>query len=327
VNTSPDSDLDPEIVRASNAAIFSVDREGRIQTWNGGAESLFGFAAEEVLGADQMLIVPDDRKDEARGEHARASAGEAISLDTVRCDQSGREIEVAISLAPLRDRHGVIVGTCSVAQKSERRFLESAVLEAGDRENRRIGQALHDQLCQLLLGAAFSAKALANRMPALSTTASEVADLARLVNSAVQQVREVARGLNPPELDSASLVTALLELTQRPLHGVTCRLECEQPVLHFDAITALHFYRIAQEAVANAVAHSGGSEVIVRLSEDTENVVLEIHDNGRGFAPAMNRGLGLASMEYRARAIGARLSVDTRAVGGTSVICVLPRRP
>lgn len=203
-------------------------------------------------------------------------------------------------------------------------FLERALLDSADRESRRIGQELHDNLCQHLLGAAFAAKALANSLPPGSSAAVEAGEIARLVNSAVQQARDIARGLNPAELDAAGLMDALRDLTQRP----HCRLECEKPVRMPDAEIARHAYRIAQEAVTNALKHSGAREIVVRLGEDEDAIHLQIADDGRGFArdEDVPQSIGIESMKIRARALGGRLSIDTPNGGGTSVTFALPKR-
>jgi signal transduction histidine kinase len=203
-------------------------------------------------------------------------------------------------------------------------FLESALLEAADRESQRIGQELHDHLCQHLLGAAFAAKALANSLPAGSQAATDAADVARLVNSAVQQVRDTARGLNPVDLGASGLPDALRELARRP----RCSLECEQTVVMDSAEAARHAYRIAEEAVTNAIKHAGAQKIVVRLSENEDSILLEILDDGSGFdhSPDAPKSVGIESMKIRARALGGRLSIDTRKSGGTSVICVLPKR-
>ena len=207
------------------------------------------------------------------------------------------------------------------AREAEREFLERAFLEAADRESQRIGQELHDHLCQLLLGAAFSAKALAHTLDPASPAASEAEDLARLINSAVGQMREIVRGLNPADLDASGLMDALRELAH-------CHLECERPVTLPDATTARHAYRIAQEAVANAMQHAGAREIVLRLSENAHAILLEIADDGAGFDPAStaSRGLGVAMMKIRARAVGGTIRFDTPAGGGTRVSLVIPKR-
>lgn len=203
-------------------------------------------------------------------------------------------------------------------------FLERALLDSADRECRRIGQELHDHLCQYLLGAAFATKALADSLPPDSPAGVEAGKLARLINSAVQQARNTARGLHPMGLDAAGLMDALRVLTQRP----HCRLECEKPVRLPDAETAHHAYRIAQEALANALKHSAAREIVVRLSEDDETILLQIADDGRGFqrGPDTPKSIGIESMKIRARALGGMLCIDTPKDGGTSVTCALPKR-
>jgi signal transduction histidine kinase len=210
----------------------------------------------------------------------------------------------------------------------EREFLVRALLEVAERENRRIGQELHDHLCQVLVGAAFAAKAVSLNLPPSSPAAAELDELVRLISSAAQQTRDIARSLHPIELDSAGLVSALQQLVSIPRAGFLCRLECPEFVVLPDAQTALHLYRIASEAMANAVQHSGGTEIAVRLTTDDQGTHLQVSDNGHGFQPGReaHTGFGLAMMKYRTEAIEGRLRFDTRREGGTRVTCSLLQR-
>lgn len=212
------------------------------------------------------------------------------------------------------------------ANFSEQKFLQNAFLQAAERESRRVGKELHDDLCQHLLGAAFAVKAVAETLPTDSVAAAELDEIAHLVSSAVQRAREIARGLNPTDLNAANLDSALRDLARRNPPGIACRVECLNPVLLPDAGAALHAYRIAQEALSNAASHSGGSEVVVRLRENGDQFCLEIADNGRGLSPDARMGLGIAAMEYRAQAIGGRLSINTPKAGGVTVRCMIPKR-
>lgn len=212
------------------------------------------------------------------------------------------------------------------ADLAEQQFLERAFLECGERESRRIGQELHDHLCQILLGAAFAAKVLSQTLPPESSAAADAAELARLVNSAVQQARDIARGLRLADLDATGLPAALHELCGRPRPGVRCRFECPRPVSLRSATDARHAYRIVEEAVTNATLHSRGSEIVVRLSEDAHGIQFVVSDNGRGFdyESVRRKGFGLAAMEYRAQALDGQLRFDTPTEGGTAVILMLP---
>ena len=201
-----------QLVRASNAAIFSTDCWHRIRSWNLGAECLFGFHAEEALGAALGLFVPEAGIEDALAHQARACAGEALVADMCCHHKSGSVVEVTVSMAPIRAADGTIIGTCAVAQTPAGLFVDRALREGAERERRRIGQELHDHLCQHLLGAAFSAKALAAQMTPLSPAAADLEALARLINSAVHLTREVAAGL---EGEARALVDTPAESSAR----------------------------------------------------------------------------------------------------------------
>lgn len=211
-----------------------------------------------------------------------------------------------------------------IALLAEREFLVRALIESAERERRRIGQELHDHLCQLLLGAAFCAKAVAQSLPALSPAAEELDDLVRLINSAAQQTRNIALELNATHMDAHGFSAALEHLAAGRAGAIPCRLEYH---LFSDAPFAGHLYLIAQEAVANAVQHSGGTEIVVRVEEDAESVHLQIADDGCGFDAGARAGLGLAMMKYRAETINGRLRFDTPREGGMRVKCSVPRSP
>jgi len=317
------------LIDNSPLAIVSVGEQGLVELWNPAAERLFGWPAAEVLGQPLPNLPTENREAYETELRLMATSPERRHWETKRRKRDGSVIDIEIWRAPLFDaRHEVSASIAILMDITERRFLERALLEAAERESRHIGQELHDHLCQHLLGAAFSAKAVAMGLPADSATSAELHHLARLINSAVQQTRDIARGLNPVELDAAGLMTALQELVQRPRSGIACRLECAEHVLLPDANAALHAYRVAQEAVANATAHSGATEIVLRLAEDDQNVILQIDDNGRGFDPKVqNRlGLGIAIMKYRAHAIAGRVRVDTSPERGTSVTLLLPKK-
>jgi len=211
---------------------------------------------------------------------------------------------------------------------TETKFLERALLEAADREQRRIGQDLHDHLCQHLVGAAFSAKAEAGALDReASPHAAPLHDLARLINDAVKQVRELSRGLHPVEIDTAGLMSALQELTHRASVAVPCAFQCRRKVLVKDSQRALHAYRIAQEAVANALQQTRPRHIMVALSESGKSARLEVSDDGteEGELTSDKNGTVAKTLQYRARAINGSMQATFQRGKGTKVVCIFPK--
>jgi PAS domain S-box-containing protein len=213
------------------------------------------------------------------------------------------------------------------AEMKERAQLEHEILLISEREKRRVGQELHDGLCQELAAAAFFLKASAQKVARKNPAqAEELIEAAKIVNDNVGFARDLARGLHPIELTASGLSSALQELAFRSsLNGITCRFNYPKPVRTRDETIALNLYRIAQEAVANALKHGKPSEIVIALSREKKGIVLAVKDNGRGLAKKRNpRGMGVHIMKYRAQTIGATFTIEPRRQGGTIVRCVLP---
>jgi signal transduction histidine kinase len=210
---------------------------------------------------------------------------------------------------------------------SARRWLERRLLTVCDDEQQRIGADLHDGLGQQLTGLSCLAAALRDRLkqaqPAEATQAGMIADLA---NEAIAHSRALARGLCPVQLENAGLVLALEELAGQAhtLHGIECSFELKGPAPQCDHLTALHLYRITQEAITNAVRHGKARQVRVSLSSRGQQYRLAIVDDGRGFpvdAHGRATGGGLRLMGYRAAVIGGNLILDSRPDHGTRITC------
>ncbi len=208
------------------------------------------------------------------------------------------------------------------AEIAERRRLEAALLEVSEREQRRIGHDLHDSLCQHLTGAALAGQVLHGKLATSVPAESEGARrLVEMIEEGIDLARSLARGLAPVELDAQGLMAALRDLARRTsTRGrIECVLEMPQPVLIGDAQATVQLFRIAQEAVRNAVRHSGAGRIAVGLSQTDEGVLLSIRDDGCGLPPETEGdGMGLRIMRYRAAAIGAEIAFETSG-GGTCV--------
>ncbi len=208
--------------------------------------------------------------------------------------------------------------------------LERQILEISDREQARIGQDIHDGLCQQLIGMAFSANSLEHTLSAQERPeASAARKICALLDEAITESRRVSRGLYPVWLKTEGLVPALEELahTTSERFQLQCDCEADRRRLQCDVTTATHLYRIAQEAVNNAIKHSGCRAVAIRLSRRDGGLELEIKDDGKGIRKAVERagGMGLHIMDYRARSIGGSLRIRGDNTG-TLVSCQVPQR-
>lgn len=212
--------------------------------------------------------------------------------------------------------------------EAERKRLEKEIIEISEMEQRRLGQDLHDGLCQQLAGIELMSQVLEQRLSAKSNDdATRAGEIARHVRAAIAQTRGLARGLSPVELDESGLMSALQELAAnvKKMFHVKCEFECGAAVLISDNAMATHLFRIAQEAASNAVKHGKAKLVEIGLTSIPEKIILTITDDGVGFPAEPGKGMGLRIMNYRAGIIGGALTIQTNASGGTTVACSIQR--
>jgi signal transduction histidine kinase len=212
-------------------------------------------------------------------------------------------------------------------EMKERLKLENRIIEASESEQSRIGQDLHDGLCQHLVATAFSAGMLQQRLEERQLPeASAAQEVVGLIDESITQARDLARGLYPVPLEEEGLETALRDLAAKTAKrtGIECQVVATGPPSQLGEETAIHLYRIAQEALNNSVKHSGASLVKIQLKMEGSRFDLNIEDNGCGLNGEARGGvgMGLNIMEYRARAIGGVLEFSGESSGGTRVRCV-----
>jgi len=213
-----------------------------------------------------------------------------------------------------------------------RASLEHEMLEISEREQERIGRDLHDSLCQHLTGTALAghllAKSLGKEGLPQAQNARKIVDL---IEEGISLARTIAKGLHPLEPRSDGLMIGLEEFTTATseLLNIQCRFLCQHPVLIHPPATAAHLYRIAQEAMNNAIRHGRATCIEVSLEETEAGIRLSIADNGEGLPKSIphSGGMGLRTMAERARFIGAQFSVRANPPGGAEVICVVPTGP
>jgi PAS domain S-box-containing protein len=220
-------------------------------------------------------------------------------------------------------------GINTLRLRRERKQWENESQQSIEKEQERIGRDLHDGLCQLLVGAKFRSVHLQNLCAGkLPSAKMEAITLEKSLNHAIEQARNLARGLEPIKVASGGLEAALQSLADSVVGGRTMRCFCRiQPGLAIaDHQTASHLYRIAQEAVQNALKHARASQILIALTATSQEITLTVKDDGVGMTRRRpGSGLGLNNMETRARLIGGRLAIRRRKPRGTAVSCCVPR--
>ena len=314
------------------ALVVVLDTQGRIMRFNRACEQTTGYSFEDVKGKqvwELFLIADEFERFKEIFEQLRTGV---ISKDyeSFWLTRKGERRLISWSSTILPGPNGEATHIVATGiDITERKRLERAVLEIGAREQRRIGQDLHDGLGQHLTGVAFMGKVLEDRLAEASLAeAADAAKIVRLVNESIKMTRDLARGLLPVVSEARGLMSALerwaAEVSE--LFHVTCRFECLDPVLIHDEGLADHLYHLAQEAVNNAIKHGRAKRITIGLSAVRNGGRLTIGDDGRGFERISNNppGLGLRIMNYRAKMIGGSLDVQSLPGCGTMVTCFFP---
>lgn len=322
------------ILDTVGALVAVLDRAGRIIRFNRACEQTSGHSFEDVRGRFmwELFSVPEEAE-RFRESFEQLRSGLVPSNNEsywVTRDGVRRLISWSSTVLPGSDGELAFVIATGI-DMTERKRLEKAILEISAREQRRIGQDLHDGLGQHLTGIAFMTKAHEQKLAEKSLPeAADAAKVVHLVNQAIDKTRELARGLLPVMSDAHGLMSALQQCANeaREVFGVTVRFQCERPVLMHDVTAATHLYHIAQEALNNAIKHGRAKHVLISLSCADEHGRLTIRDNGTGIRDLSGHssGMGLHIMRYRARMIGGSLEIARDEPQGTAVTCVFPMR-
>jgi PAS domain S-box-containing protein len=323
-------------VRATNDGVWEWDIPQNRVYFSERWKAILGFEPHEGPRRFEEwngLVHPEDapRREKAFREFL-ASNETFFSIENRLRHRDGSYRWLYLRAVLERDAAGKPVRmTGASADITGRKRLEKEILSISDREQRRIGQDLHDGLGQQLTAIEFMCQSLRSDLkisnPGLAEQASQVC---RALREAITQTRALAHGLTAFMLDASGLQAALADLVDRTqaLGRCRCRFVCPEPVLLEDSEKAGHLYRIAQEAVGNALKHAEATEIVVSLLAAKDNILLKVADDGRGLPGRKKKGgIGILVMRHRADSIGAELTIESKRGSGVTVTCTLRRNP
>jgi PAS domain S-box-containing protein len=320
------------IVESSHDAIFSKNLDGTILSWNAAAQRIFGFSAAEVVGQLAAMLLPPELKDEDNRLLQRIKAGERIErCKTTRVTKAGKTVTVFLTITPLVDSAGALVGLAEVLddvteqEQAEKALsnLSRRLIHAQEEERARIARDLHDDIGQRL-------GLLAIELTQLSAAAPTVLHGSRTIklkNQAVDiatDVQALAYELHSSRLELLGLATATSsfcdEFSKQQHLEIHFTAQDVPPQLPWDI--SLSLFRVAQEAVHNSAKHSGVQHCAVQLWGAPDGIHLVVSDSGKGFdleAARAGRGLGLVSMDERLKLVDGTLEIDTQPQRGTKI--------
>ncbi|HKP01593.1 MAG TPA: PAS domain S-box protein [Nitrospiraceae bacterium] len=338
------------LIRSSPIGIVILDAEGLCRLWNPGAEHIFGWCEDEVLGRPLPTVAPE-RSDEHRYLRERVMKDEAFTdLEVVRCRKDGTSVYISLSTAPLRDSSGTICGVLGLmADMTQRKQVELELSHSRDQlralakrlesvreeESSRIAREIHDELGQAMTSLKLDLSWVARRLSIPETADTRGRLLERIQGTmqqlevTIQTVRAIATTLRPSVLDELGLAAALDWQTRDFEKRTGIRCEWSMPLVPIpigpDQATAI--FRIYQEILTNVVRHAQASNIRIHLDITPGWLLFEVCDNGRGIPDstlANRNSLGLLGMRERAAQWGGDVSILGGEGMGTTVKVRLP---
>ncbi len=332
------------IVESSDDAIVSKDLNGILTSWNKGAERLFGYTAEEAIGQSVTMLIPPERLDEEPGILERIRHGESIEhYETVRRRKDGKLLDISLTVSPIRDSQGRVIGASKIARDmSDRKRAEDALQRAHDElestvqrrtvalrrlsshlqhvqddERRRIARDLHDSAGQYLAAIKMN---LAQLDHAGAAKAKEVlAESNQLLDKCLTEIRTMSYLLHPPMLDESGLASAASWYVEgfAKRSSIQTDMDISPKLERLPRDVEMVLFRALQESLTNVHRHSQSPKVDIRIQVENGQATLAVRDYGRGFGSEQletfrggsDVGIGLSGMRERVNELGGILEI------------------
>lgn len=321
------------ILKSTISGIITIDEHGTIESFNPAAERIFGYTADEVIGVNVSILMPQPFRREHNtyiDHYLKTKEARIIGIgrEVVGMRKNGETfpLELAVNDVKLPNRR---IFSGIVRDISGRRELERALLSISEHERRNIGQELHDGLGQMLTGIGLLTDNLRFLLENEGSKHTSTADkILKYIEEADTFARLLSRGLVPVQLENNGLATALFRLCEQMQKrlSVTCTFEAlgDAPTFHHE--DAIQLYRIAQEAMNNAIKHGKATQIHVVFAVGDNQARLRVQNNGVSFPEILpeKRGMGLDIMAYRAKLLSASLDIKVAPKGGTILTCTIP---
>jgi len=320
------------IVESSTDAIISKDLKGNVLSWNAGAQHLFGFTAEEMIGQPIVRTIPPELKDEVHQMLDRIKGGEHVEhCETFRLTKAGERVNISLTISPIKDRKGVVVGASMIARNiTERKQREETALsvrliQIQDEERKQIARGLHDSIGQSLAFTQMSLSSL-KRPDATEKETELLSGAMDSVDNCLAEIRTISHLLHPPLLDlvgfSATAIWYAESFSERS--GIPVKLDIPQDLKRMPEAMELALFRILQESLVNVHRHAHSPSVDIKVVRSNSSITLEVRDYGQGISPDLleqfktndaGRGVGLRSIRGRISDLGGRFEIESNNKG------------
>jgi PAS domain S-box-containing protein len=320
------------IVESSHDAIISTDMDGTILSWNAAAQHMFEFTEKDAVGQPITILMPEGSETEGRTILSRLRAGERIvHFETTRITKSGKRLTISLSVSPVRDGSGVLVGSARIArdislQKRAEEALSSVggrLIEAQEQERTRIARELHDDIGQRIALLTIALGTVGDEMPALDKR-KQALQLQRQASEIASDIQVLSHKLHSPKVELLGFATGMRLFCREfgDLHKARVNFTADDLPDSLPSNISTCFFRVMQEALQNAAKHSGVRQFDVEIRIERDDLHLVVRDHGAGFdveAARRGRGIGLISMSERLRLIDGELSIISQPRHGVTV--------